>query len=264
MRWNSNVPGQARHPAIVHINRETRAEALRFYDICEARTQYICKKVDRSPQFPGDFVTNTYFINFDVDTFAHGSGKFDTIKGDVASEHDFNFGPDVLRRIQRIDQRPCYKRALQGFAWIHTDTSRAAFIFRHKIWESLRNVTLFLDHFCMFFFSDALSDEIKRGIWHDLSEREMDTFEIGVHVSSGDLGTHPFACLVKRNFELRTKWKTHPFARDFPITSEGPHTILLSEPAAALLLARAKKIDQAKLKGLFDSYLVESSAFAFQ
>ncbi|KAK0105059.1 hypothetical protein ONS96_004462 [Cadophora gregata f. sp. sojae] len=88
---------------------------------------------------------NTYFINFKLDYFDHGESKLGYLSSGLVTGHgpeDFNFCVDVLEQVQHIRQRPCYRRALEGFMAIRHATISTVVMFRHIMWKGLQQVTL--------------------------------------------------------------------------------------------------------------------------
>lgn len=56
---SSSIQGQRRHPAILHATFESRSEGLRHYAKCHEKPREKARK----------YITNTVFINFEVDKF---------------------------------------------------------------------------------------------------------------------------------------------------------------------------------------------------
>ncbi|KAL2062058.1 hypothetical protein VTL71DRAFT_6324 [Oculimacula yallundae] len=168
--WDSNIEGQRRHPAIVHVSQEARQEALRFYTICYDRPRVYREYKFEAPVGEEEEAAikvskmeltiggkrNTYFINFSQDHFSHGSTKFPVSTVQLAGPSDFNFEADVLAQVQNMYQRPCYATALHGFDVIKRRTIETAVMFRHKLWGNLRHVTLVTDEYSALESQDTL------------------------------------------------------------------------------------------------------------
>ncbi|KAH7372125.1 hypothetical protein BKA64DRAFT_767821, partial [Cadophora sp. MPI-SDFR-AT-0126] len=130
--WDSNVPGQICHPAILEVCCESRLEGLaRHYTMCQDRLRYVGYK--KGPTKMGSHMSNTFYINFDRDTFVHGSSQFSTKNKEFPGEQGFNFEPHVLRKVQRIAQLPCYRVAWQTHLDLWEATLFDAVIFRTSI-----------------------------------------------------------------------------------------------------------------------------------
>ncbi|KAE9365523.1 hypothetical protein N431DRAFT_447172 [Stipitochalara longipes BDJ] len=88
------IEGQRKIPEIMHVNRESRAEGLRYYTLCK-------ENVWPSDPFKAYRGPNHLYINFDIDHFAHDVSDLKFVNN--ISLESYAFGPEVLKRIKFVD-----------------------------------------------------------------------------------------------------------------------------------------------------------------
>ena len=65
-----NIPGQARVPEVLQVNRESREEALKYYEaIYEVTPWDNCMAADIDELWTSPYPGNTVYVNFAVDRF---------------------------------------------------------------------------------------------------------------------------------------------------------------------------------------------------
>lgn len=97
-RWNSAVPGQRRHPAIMSCTRESRIEGIKsgYRQIWE-RAQKIRRVSPDGVEFCFR-VKNAHWVNFSSDTFL-----FDLVRrGRITRIRDYIFNTNTISRIKRL------------------------------------------------------------------------------------------------------------------------------------------------------------------
>ncbi|KAG4429604.1 hypothetical protein IFR05_014911 [Cadophora sp. M221] len=112
--WKSSVEGQSRHPAVMHVNQESRIQGERFYKLCrekatrQVRDKEGLRELRTCSRLGGG---NFIYINFEVDQFF--LVPFDRIwvhkrRSNVNSmskklEVDrYNLGVKILEKIMRM------------------------------------------------------------------------------------------------------------------------------------------------------------------
>ncbi|PVH70518.1 hypothetical protein DL98DRAFT_619247 [Cadophora sp. DSE1049] len=204
--WNSNVEGQARQPAILQICCESRLEGLaRHYTKCQDRLRYVAYK--NNPTKMGSHMSNTFYINFDRDIFIHGSSQFDTKDKAFPGDHGFNFEPHVLKKIQKIEQRPCYRVAWQTYFDLWEGTLFDAVIFRTSIWESLKEVNILHHDYSRYWDTDAVGFDKARRVWEKSSKEVFESFPNFPGSALSMFSTPLRSPLRPLKFALHFKWK---------------------------------------------------------
>jgi hypothetical protein len=116
--WNEHY-SEAEHwraPAILHANREAKEEGFRYYELVYERIGYRPGN-SHSRQYPHDpserfnGQSRGVYVNFEVDIFIHPSIFRSTVEPftdyhgqpTYAWIHDYNFGKDVIEKIQYLD-----------------------------------------------------------------------------------------------------------------------------------------------------------------
>lgn len=97
-RWNSAVPGQRRHPAIMSCTRESRIEGIKSgYKQIWERAQKIRRVSPGGVEFCFR-VKNAHWVNFSSDTFL-----FDLVlRGRTTRIRDYIFNTNTISRIKRL------------------------------------------------------------------------------------------------------------------------------------------------------------------
>ena len=152
-------------------------------------------------------MSNTFYINFDKDIFIHGSSQFDTKNKEFPGDHGFNFEPHILKKIQRIEQLPCYRVAWQTYFDLWEETLFDAVIFRTSIWESLKNVTIIHHDYSRYWDTDAVGFDKARTMLEKSLSGVFESFPYlprsGLSMFSSPL-RHP---MPPMSLELHFKWK---------------------------------------------------------
>lgn len=81
--WVAEFKGQARHPTILEVCKESRAEGMRYFE-----------KVSEKQCSQGTNAPRTLWVNFASDTFVHDASQCDL--------EELNFEMDVLNKIKSI------------------------------------------------------------------------------------------------------------------------------------------------------------------
>ncbi|KAH6718404.1 hypothetical protein BKA61DRAFT_717249 [Leptodontidium sp. MPI-SDFR-AT-0119] len=203
--WNSNVEGQSRHPAMMQVCSESRNEGLRYYTVCRDRVRYVVYR-NQLRKF-GRHMSNTFFINFNLDVFIHGSSQFQTWDNHFPGQHSFNFGLDILSQIQHIEQLPCYREQVQNYSSLWMATMFDAVIFRTSIWKNLKDVTLVHNDYGRYCTMETTNFHSAMLDWKDKVERRMRMFPTCPETGSLLYTTPNIPELVTMEFELCIKWK---------------------------------------------------------
>ncbi|CZT48510.1 uncharacterized protein RSE6_09214 [Rhynchosporium secalis] len=245
--WNSNVQGQSRHPAIVHVSREARWEALRSYTICHDRPRiYIDKALitesglvlsTQSMKLDNAGVKNTYFIDFAKDYFSHGQTKFRVSKLRLAGPGDFSFEAGILARIQNVHQQQCFGRALRGFDDIWTSTTETTAMFRHRIWENLRHVTIVIEEYSAFDRQETFCWTMKRRRIEQAFTYLVKANQIALWRQLSNADTRELDDMGPVQFQLHFKWQMKQ---------------VVDETPCAPKLARSTNIDPGYYRQLLD------------
>jgi len=160
-----------------------------------------------SPTKMGNHMSNTFYINFDKDIFIHGSSQFDTKDKEFPGDHGFNFEPHILKRIQRIEQLPCYRVAWQTYFDLWEETLFDAAIFRTSVWESLKDVTILYHDYSRYWDTDAVGFDKARTMLEKSLRGVFESFPClprsGLSMFSSPL-RHP---MPPMSFALHFKWK---------------------------------------------------------
>ncbi|CAL3972995.1 unnamed protein product [Diplocarpon coronariae] len=143
---SNKIEGELRQPALLHINRESRREGLCFYERVEARPPVPLRNGARP---------DIFFVNFAVDVFEQGVSEFAARGRGAPTQDDYNFPAAVLRRVQRVDQRPCYVGDIYSFEKIYADTERSLAGLCQPFWPRLAHVTARMDEHCYHYAQES-------------------------------------------------------------------------------------------------------------
>lgn len=218
----------------MHVSQEARQEGLRYYTKCYDRRRVYMDVMRPNPNADEDSddgnddmepvlvkrmvvdnegVQNLYYINFNLDFFDHGQSKCLSPLFEPPGPDDFNFEGDVLEKVQRIYQRPCYKSAERGFTFIAATTINTTAIFRHPLWKNLREVTMMTDVFQAGTYQEGLawtfwrlSHENRVRTW--LNSKDIAKPRNGAITAASALqGLRPTEDSGPLHFEVHFKWR---------------------------------------------------------
>ncbi|KAG4433950.1 hypothetical protein IFR05_010563 [Cadophora sp. M221] len=217
--WNPNVWGQSRHPAMVQVCTESRNEGLRYYAICHDKTRYIPYK--NQPHKVGRYMSNTFFINFNLDLFIHGSSQYSTWDNHFPGPNSFNFDLDVLAQIQHIEQLPSYREPVQNYSSLWAATMLDAVIFRTNIWENLKDVTLVHNDYGQHCTLETTIFHSAMLEWADKMERNLRMFPVCPKTGALVFTESTVPELVPMKFKLIMKWR---WSSDYKLEPCPPRT----------------------------------------
>ncbi|KAK2624132.1 hypothetical protein QTJ16_006766 [Diplocarpon rosae] len=151
---SNRVENQTRLPSIVHASQESREVGLRFYTKIKAKPTLYMSDSQAENEKPQGIQArtsehqDTFFVNFDIDVFEKGISEFFQQRRNLPTQDDYNFPVDVLRKIQRIDQLPCYVFGIVSYEEIHFYTECNISVFCQPFWEALAHVTAYMNDHC--------------------------------------------------------------------------------------------------------------------
>jgi hypothetical protein len=119
--WDSNVPDQSRHPAIMRACRESYEEGLRYY----SRVQEISRIQQKQWTSRLGYINNVHYINFEIDTFVHETS------------------PCVRQSFRRHSRRRLQRQDHEKYLFYLMDmASTTAAELRKSPWKGVKSVSL--------------------------------------------------------------------------------------------------------------------------